>query len=75
MVDTSNMVTLSVKPLGASVRIPVATWCTTEDRLKRAEGYALVLIYILYGSDKTTKRRTYYWPLPPMKEVKGYSKG
>ena len=28
----------------------------------------------LYGSDKTTERKTYYWSPPSMEEVKGHSK-
>ena len=42
--------------------------------LKTAEGYILIRRYILYGSGETARRSTYYWPEPPIMEVKGHSK-
>ena len=37
--------------------------------------YVLIQGYILSGSDRTDRRRAYYWTPHPMKEVKGDSKG
>ena len=75
-VNASAVVTGLGKPCGTFLVaiVPMVTWCTIDDRFKPPEGYILLRICILYGSDKTDRNKQYYWPTPPTMEVKGHSK-